>query len=258
MSEILFDESDAIAYVRLMRPEKRNALTRAMLERLSEIFVEIDGRTDLRAVVLSGEGKDFCAGSDISELEGLDEKRALERAALGQRVCEQIETCRVPVVAALWGAAAGGGCELALAAHLRIASHDTMLSLPEAQLGLIPAYGGTQRLALAVGPALALSTMLAREPVTADAALRHGLVNQVVEREQVLPAAERLAHAIRDTAAPLAVRACLEAVTRGLRMPLDEGLKLEAQLFSRLFATSDAREGTLAFLEKRAPVFKGE
>jgi enoyl-CoA hydratase len=257
-AEVKFEGRGAVAYVRLERAAKRNALTRAMLRRLSEIFAGVSARRDLRAVVLSGEGADFCAGTDIAELESLDGTGARQKAEQGQRVCDAIESCGVPVVAAVQGAAAGGGCELALACHLRVAASDARFSLPETRLGVIPAYGGTQRLALAVGRGRALAAMLAGDRVEADEALRLGLVNRVVAPDKLLGEAGALAQAIVENSAPLAVRACLEAVTRGARLPLDEGLRLEAELFASLFSTADAREGTRAFLEKRKPVFKGE
>jgi enoyl-CoA hydratase len=228
-----------------------------MLERLAEIFRAFDGRAELRAVVLTGTGHAaFSAGTDISELEGLDEARALETARRGQETCEAIELCPVPVIAAVNGIAAGGGCELALACHLRLAATHATFSLPELKLGMIPAYGGTQRLARAVGHGRALASMLAGESLTAEEALRLGLVNRVVAVERLLYEADTLA-ATLSRLAPLAVRACLAAVTRGARLPLQDGLALEAELFSNLFSTEDVREGTRAFLEKRAPSFKG-
>ena len=251
------EERGALLFVRLERPAKRNALTRAMLERLGEIFAGVAARQDLRAVIVSGAGADFCAGTDIGELEGMSEAAALRKAERGQEVCEQIELCDTPVIAAVQGAAAGGGCELALACHLRVASSNARFSLPEAKLGVIPAYGGTQRLARAVGSGRALSAMLAGEAIDAEEALRLGLANRVVEPERLLTETEAIAQSISDNAAPLAARACLHAVTRGARLPLDEALRLEAELFARLFATADVREGTRAFLEKREPVFKG-
>ncbi len=229
-----------------------------MLERVGEIFAGVETRRDLRAVILCGAGKDFCAGTDIVELEGMDETAARRKAERGQEVCDRIELCGTPVIAAVQGAAAGGGCELALACHLRIASTDARFSLPEARLGVIPAYGGTQRLARAVGSGRALSAMLAGEELSAEEALRLGLVNRVVEPDRLLAEAEALAQSVIDNAAPLAVRACLQAVTRGARLPLDEALRLEAELFARLFATADVREGTRAFLEKRKPSFRGQ
>jgi enoyl-CoA hydratase len=255
---VVTEERGALLFVRLERPAKRNALTRAMLERLGEIFAAVEARRDLRAVVLSGAGTDFCAGTDISELEALDESAASEKAVRGQEVCDRIELCGTPVIAAVRGAAAGGGCELALACHLRVASTDARFSLPETKLGVIPAYGGTQRLARAVGSGRALSAMLAGEEINAQEAYRLGLVNRVVEPDLLIAEAEVLAQAIIDNAAPLAARACLHAVTRGARLPLDEALRLEAELFARLFATADVREGTRAFLEKRKPSFKGQ
>jgi enoyl-CoA hydratase len=258
IAEIKFEERDAVAYVRLERAEKRNALTRAMLERLSEIFEGIASRRDLRAVVLSGAGPDFCAGTDIAELELLDEAGARQKAERGQELCDAVEFCGTPVIAAVRGAASGGGCELALSCHLRVAASDARFNLPETRLGVIPAYGGTQRLARAVGRGRALAAMLAGDEIGADEVLRLGIVNRVVPPERLLAEAEALARTVGDTSAPLAVRACLEAVTRGARLPLDEGLKLEAELFARLFSTEDVREGTRAFLEKRKPVFKGK
>ncbi|PYS76255.1 MAG: enoyl-CoA hydratase [Acidobacteria bacterium] len=255
--ELSYEERDAVAYVRLERPERRNALTGAMLERLSEIFAAVAVRRDLRAVILSGAGPDFCAGTDIAELGELDEAGARRKAEQGQEVCDAIELCGVPVIAAVRGAAAGGGCELALACHLRVAAMGARFSLPETKLGVIPAYGGTRRLARAVGRGRALAAMLAGEEITGEEALRLGLVNRVVPPERLPAEAESLARSVADTSAPLAVRACLEAVTRGARLSFDEALELEAELFSSLFATEDVREGTRAFLEKRKPSFRG-
>jgi enoyl-CoA hydratase len=256
--ELSYEERNAVAHVRLERAAKRNALTRAMLERLSKIFAGVSARRDLRAVILSGAGTDFCAGTDIAELESLDEAGARQKAEQGQATCDTIESCGVPVIAAVQGAAAGGGCELALACHLRVAAEGARFSLPETRLGVVPAYGGTQRLALTVGRGRALAAMLAGDEITADEALRLGLVNRVVAPDKLLEEAEALAQTIAEASAPLAVRACLEAVTRGARLTLEEGLRLEAELFSSLFSTADVREGTRAFLEKRKPKFKGQ
>jgi enoyl-CoA hydratase len=259
--DIAVEERDGdagLVYVRLNRPAKLNALTRAMLERLTEIFRAFTDRTDLRAVVLTGAGDAaFSAGTDISELEGLDEAAALAVARRGQDACEAIELCPVPVIAAVNGIAAGGGCELALACHLRLAATHATFSLPELKLGMIPAYGGTQRLARAIGTGRALAAMLAGESLSAGEALRLGLVNRVVAADELHGAAATLAATLSQLA-PLALRACLAAVTRGARLPLTDGLALEAELFSGLFSTADVREGTRAFLEKRAPIFKGK
>jgi enoyl-CoA hydratase len=255
--EVTALERGALLFVSLERPAKRNALTRAMLERLGEIFAGVSARRDLRAVILGGAGPDFCAGTDISELVGMDEAAALRKAARGQEVCDLVELCGTPVIAAVQGAAAGGGCELALACHLRVAAVGASFQLPETRLGVIPAYAGTQRLARAVGAGRALAAMLAGEEVGAEEALRLGLVNRVVGEDELLTQAEALALSIIEASAPLAARACLEAVTRGARLPLDEALRLEAELFAGLFDTEDVREGTRAFLEKRKPAFRG-
>jgi enoyl-CoA hydratase len=259
-SHIILEEHEGgVAFVLLNRADKRNALTRGMLERLEEIFRSFSERACLlRAVVLTGAGREaFSAGTDIRELEGLDEEGARRASERGQRVCEAIELCAVPVVAAVNGAAIGGGCELALACHLRVASKTARFALPETRLGMIPAYGGTQRLARVVGEARALAVMLAGDEIQAGEALRLGLVNRLAAPEETLMEAEKLAQEISKLA-PLAIRACLEAVTRGTRLPLEDGLTLEARLFSLLFSTADVREGTRAFLEKRQPVFEGK
>ena len=256
--ELIIEERGPFTLVTLNRPDKRNALSRALLERLAELFTQITARTDLRAVILTGAGAaSFSAGTDIAELAALDEAGARAAAERGQAVCDLIELCGVPVIAAVNGAAVGGGCELALACHLRLAANYATFALPEIKLGMIPAYGGTQRLARAIGKGRALAAMLAGDALTAGEALQLGLVNRVVAPEELLPAAEALAHALAAQA-PLALRACLAAVTRGARLSLEDGLKLEAELFSQLFNTADAREGTRAFLEKRAPEFKGK
>ena len=255
---VTFELHDSIAVVRLDRPEKLNALTREMLLELGEAFGRIEGERDIRAVILTGAGdRAFSAGTDISELAAMDIDEAWQAARRGQEVCERIERCGVPVIAAANGVAAGGGFELVLACHIRIASTTARFSLPETALGIIPGYGGTQRLARATGSGRALEMMLTGAEVSAEEALRLGLVSATVAPDALLSAAETLARKIASLA-PLAIRACLKAVTQGLTLPLEEGLELEAELFSSLFATEDMREGTRAFLEKRAPVFQGK
>jgi enoyl-CoA hydratase len=249
---------DSIAIVCLNRPEKLNALAGEMLSAIGETFKRIKSEGQARAVVLTGAGdRAFSAGTDIHELSGINAEEAVRVSRRGQAVCDLIEGCNVPVIAAVNGIAVGGGCELALACHIRIASISASFSLPEVKLGMIPAYGGTQRLARVIGNGRALEMMLTGASVSAEEALRINLVNRVVEGAQLLSESLALAGEIA-TLAPLAISACLEAVTRGQTLPLEEGLKLEAELFSRLFNTEDVREGTLAFLEKRAPVFKGK
>jgi enoyl-CoA hydratase len=257
MSSILFERREQVAIIRLNRPEKRNALSREMMAALADIFTGVAKQLDLRAIILTGAGDSFCAGTDIGELTELDNDQAREVAERGQALCNQIENCGVPVIAAINGIAAGGGCELALACHLRIAAVDAQFSLPETRLGVIPAYGGTQRLRREIGAGRALEAMITGRTIPAAEALEFGLVNSVVPVADLLNQAQALAQEIAQLA-PLAIHACLEAVTRGIQLPLEEGLALEAKLFAGLFATEDVREGTSAFLEKRSPVFKGK
>jgi enoyl-CoA hydratase len=228
-----------------------------MLEELSDALEHFEKQPDLRAAVLTGSGEAaFCAGTDIEELATLDHNEARAAAAREQGVCNQIENFPVPVIAAVNGIAAGAGCELALACHLRIASTNGRFSLTETKLEGIPACVGTQRLPREVGYGRALEMMLDGTVLTAEEGFEFGFVNLVTDPASVFAAAEALAKEI-SRMAPLAVRACLKAVTQGLDLPLQAGLALEAELFANLFATEDMREGTRAFLEKRSPVFKG-
>ncbi len=255
---IIQEQRESVIIVTLNRPEKLNALSRETIRALSETFRSFENEAELRAVILTGAGdRAFSAGTDLSELihVGTDEARTV--AERGQQLCNQIEQSHVPVIAAINGIAAGGGCELALACHLRIAVPNARFSLPEPKLGIIAGYGGTQRLARELGRARALEVILTAGTIDAEDALRLGLVNRVVPSSELLPAAEALAREIAQLA-PLAIRACLQAVVRGSELPLEEGLALEAKLFASLFATEDMREGTRAFLEKRKPVFKGK
>lgn len=259
-SLVIVEQKDALAIVCLNRPEKFNALTRKMIVGLTEIFANLNNQPDLRAIILTGAGeKAFCAGTDIGELSavGSETTGAREASERGQALCNQIEDSGLPVIAAINGIAAGGGCELALSCHLRIASANAQFSLPETKLGIVPGYGGTQRLAREIGAGRANEMMLTGKTIDAAAALQFGLVNQVVASADLLPQAELLAGEISKLA-PLAIRACLQAVTHGSELPLAEGLALETKLFAELFATADVREGTSAFLEKRTPVFKGK
>lgn len=255
---VSFERRGEIAIVSLNRPEKLNAISRAMLLELTEIFKSAAEDSEVRAIILTGAGeRAFSAGTDLSELINVPAEEALNVARSGQQLCDYVESCPVPVIAAVNGIAAGAGCELALASHIRIASPNASFSLPEIKLGIIPGYGGTQRLAREVGHGRALELMLTARSVGSEEALRIGLVNRITPALGFLEEAQRLADEIAKLA-PLAIRACLQAVTKGTELPLSEGLAMEAQLFASLFATSDMREGTRAFLEKRPPVFKGE
>ena len=254
---ILFECSEPIATIRLSRPEKRNALSSEMLRELGEILERIERNSELRSVILTGEGDQaFSSGTDIGELAQLSEADARQVSEHGQAICTKIESLRIPVIAAINGVAAGGGFELALACHLRIAASNARFSLPEIKLGAIPGYGGTQRLAREIGRGRGLQMILTGETISAAEAREAGLINRVVELGNLIQHSLALAHEIASMA-PLAVRAALEAVVAGADMSLDDGLRLESKLFASLFSSQDVREGTRAFLEKREPVFKG-
>jgi enoyl-CoA hydratase len=255
---IILNRREAVTLITLNRPEKHNALSRETIAALSAAFKGFENDAELRAVILTGSGdRAFSAGTDLSELINVPAGEARTVADHGQQLCNQIEQSPVPVIAAINGIAAGGGCELALACHLRLATPNARFSLPEAKLGIIPGYGGTQRLTRELGRARALELILTSGSIHAEDALRFGLINRVVAASELLSAAEELAREIAQLA-PLAIRACLKAVVGGSEVPLAEGLALEAKLFASLFATEDMREGTRAFLEKRKAVFKGK
>lgn len=254
---IILERRESVAIVTLNRPEKLNALSRGTIAALSAAFKNFENDAELRAVILTGAGdRAFSAGTDLSELINVPAAEARTVAELGQQLCNQIEQSQVPVIAAINGVAAGGGCELALACHLRVATPNGRFSLPETKLGIIPGYGGTQRLTRELGRARALELILTSGTINAEDALRLGLINRLVPAAELISTAEALAQEIAQLA-PLAIRACLAAVVGGTDLPLAEGLALEAKLFASLFATADMREGTRAFLEKRKAVFKG-
>ena len=246
---ITTEQCGSYLIIRLNRPEKFNALTRETILALSDIFTSLT-EPSLRAVILTGAGDEtFSAGTDLTEIAEPNQRE------LSQALFRRIDSCRVPVIAAVNGIAASEGCELAIACHLRIASANARFSLLEARSGIVPTYGGMERLAREFGEEQALE-MLTGKGVSAEEALRLGLVNHVVPAARLLAQAEDLAREIAQLA-PLAIRACLEAVNQGIQLPLAEGLALETKLFASLFDTDDVREGTSAFLEKRSPVFKG-
>ncbi len=250
------ERQDAIARITFDRPKVLNALNRKTMEELDACLDEAARDDSVRALILTGAGeKAFVAGADIGELAQRTPVDGKEFSLYGQSVLRKLETIGKPSIAAINGYALGGGCELALACTLRIASRTAKLGQPEVKLGILPGYGGTQRLARLCGRGVAARLVLTGEIISAEEALGIGLVNQVVEPAELLPAAEALAGKILANA-PLAVRYSLEAIDRGLEMPQEQGLFLEATLFGLLCATEDMREGTRAFLEKRAPQFK--
>jgi enoyl-CoA hydratase len=255
---LLIDRRDAIGYVKINRPEKLNALNRRMMEELLDCFQALQKDKEIRVVILTGSGeKAFVAGADISELAPQTPVEGKETSRLGQQVFSLIENLGKPVIAAINGFALGGGCELAMACTLRIAAETARLGQPEAKLGLIPGYGGSQRLPRLVGKGRALELILTGETVTAPEAHRIGLVNQVVPLAELPAAAEKLAQKIVANA-PLAIKFALEAVNHGMEMPAAEGQLLEAALFGLCCTTADMKEGTRAFLEKRPAKFTGK
>jgi enoyl-CoA hydratase len=252
------ERKDGVAVVTVSRPKKLNALNTRTIEELDAVFTALASDAEVRGVVLTGAGeKAFVAGADIEELTGLDADAGRALSERGHRVFDRIEWLGKPVVAAVNGFALGGGCELALACHVRLASDNASLGTPEVKLGLICGYGGTQRLPRLVGRGAALEILLTGERVRAEEAQRLGLVNRVVPGDQLLAEAEALVRKMIANG-PLALRATLEAVHGGLDRPLGEAQEGEAQLFGELCASDDAGEGTRAFLEKRAPQFRGQ
>jgi enoyl-CoA hydratase len=256
-SLILVARDGPVATVTVNRPETLNALNVATIDELRRALLDLRREGDVRAVVVTGAGpKAFVAGADIRELAALDPAGARALAERGQHVFDLVERLGKPVVAAINGYALGGGCELALACTVRIASDTARIGQPEINLGLIPGYGGTQRLARLVGRGRALELLLTGDPIDAQEAFRIGLVNRVVSAAEVLPAAQALAGRLAQKA-PHAVRAILDAVARGLDGSLAQGLAHEAALFGLVTATEDMKEGTRAFLEKRPAGFTG-
>jgi enoyl-CoA hydratase len=257
LENVLYEVKGGSAVVTVNRPDKLNALNRATLEDLSKAMAEAAADATVRAVVVTGAGeKAFVAGADIGEIAGLDAQSGRDFALFGQGVFRAIETLPKPVIAAVNGYALGGGCELAMACHMRIASENAQFGQPEVNLGVIAGYGGTQRLPRLVGKGRALELLLSGDRVDAKRAQEMGLVNAVVPLSDLLGKALELAARI-SAKAPLAVRHCLEAVNTGLEMPLEEACYLEATLFGLCCASEDMREGTRAFIEKRKPDFKG-
>jgi enoyl-CoA hydratase len=255
---LLYEKRNGIGYVTVNRPEKLNALNRKTMEELHACFQDIERDDEVRAVILTGAGeRAFVGGADINELAVQTPVEGKEMSRRGQKVLDLIEHLGKPVIAAINGYALGGGCELALACSLRIASENARLGQPEVKLGLIPGYAGTQRLPRLVGKGRALEMVLSGDPISAAEAYRIGLVNQVVAGQDLIPAAEKLAQKI-ITNAPLAVKFALEAVNHGLEMPEAEGQFLEANLFGLCCTTADMKEGTRAFLEKRPARFTGK
>lgn len=247
---------EGIYVLTVNRPEKLNALNRDVFSDLDQAVTEIESNPAIHSAVITGAGpKAFVAGADITEFGGLSKEAAMALAKRGQDIFRRIENCSKPVIAAVNGFALGGGCELAMACHFRIASTNAKFGQPEVNLGLIPGYGGTQRLTQLIGKGRAIELLITANMIDAATALQYGLVNHVTEPDALLPKATALLQLI-NSKAPLAVGACI----RVAQLVFDEtkdGYAEEVQAFGDCFDTEDMQEGTGAFLEKRKPVFKG-
>jgi enoyl-CoA hydratase len=254
---VLCQRQAAIATLTINRPEKLNALNREVLGQLGRQLETVLSDDAVRVVILTGAGdKAFVAGADIAEMSPLTPRQAMDFSRLGQSIATTIDRFNKPVIAAVNGFALGGGCELALSCHIRLASAQAQFGQPEVGLGLIPGFGGTQRLARIIGEARALELIASGRRIDAATALSYGLVNAIATEKSVLQQAEELARSIAAQS-PVAVRLAVEAVRAGLSMPLSEALEFEAALFGLTFSSADMREGTRAFLEKRKPQFEG-
>jgi len=249
---------DRIALVTIRRPKVLNALDADTVDELEIVFGERLIHPDSAAVILTGSGKkSFVAGTDINELVGIDSQKAKIKSGRAQAVFKMIERFPKVVIAAINGYCLGGGCELALACQIRVAAKEAQLGFPEVKLGIIPGYGGTQRLSRLIGKSRAMEMILTGESITAQQAERVGLVNSVVDQKELLPECQRLANKISANA-PLAVRYAIEAINDGLEMPLYDAIRMERTLFALSCATEDMKEGVKGFIEKRDPQFEGK
>jgi enoyl-CoA hydratase len=250
--------SNKIFIVTLSRPEALNALNNALLDELSSVIDEIYNSSEVRGVILTGDGeKAFVAGADIKELTVLSQQDAFKLSKKGQQLFKRIEECPKPVIAAINGFTLGGGCELAMACHMRIATEKSKFGQPEVNLGIIPGYGATQRLTQLVGRGKALELMLTGDMISAADALSLGLVNRVVNsKEELMPMCIKILETI-SSKAPIAVQYIIESVNDGFGFE-ERGYESEATNFGKCTTTMDFKEGTAAFIEKRQPKFKGQ
>lgn len=253
---LLTSLEEGIFIITINRPDKLNALNKQLMNELKIVTDEVYGNKEIRSVIITGSGnKAFIAGADISEFTGLTQQQGMLLAKEGQDIFFKIENCPKPVVAAVNGFALGGGCELAMACHFRIASDNAKFGQPEVNLGLIPGYGGTQRLAALIGKGRAIELLLTGNMIDANTALQYGLVNHVVPQDELIQKAKAILQII-NSKAPLAIEKCITAVNHantGVK-----GYEVEIFGFGECFGTEDMKEGTAAFLEKRKPDFKGK
>lgn len=252
----LQSHESGILQICLNRPQQLNALSQALLQQLSQLLKNIKDDAAIKAVMITGEGKGFCAGADITQLAGLDGPQGLAFARFGQSVFNQLESLGKPSLAVIQGFAFGGGCELAMAATLRIAANNAVFGQPEIKLGVIPGFGGTQRLARLIGKGRALEMCLTGRRFSAEEAHQWGLVNELVAPDQLLTRAKIFLKELTQLG-PIALQSILTVIHQGYDIPLEEALALEAAQFGLCCTTADKQEGVKAFLEKRAAVFSG-
>ena len=248
---------DGVAVTTINRPPA-NALSRALIQEVNTLLDKVENDDSVRVIVLHGEGKFFSAGADIKEFTSVTSGAEFsELAASGQAVFERLEKFHKPVIAAIHGAALGGGLELAMSCHMRFVTERAKLGLPELQLGLIPGFGGTQRLPRYVGMAKAAEMLLTSDPISGSEAVRLGLANQFFEEEELLSETLKLAKKIAKKG-PVAVKAALDMLQFSKHSSFYEGVQAESDSFGNVFVSEDAKEGIQAFLEKREPIFKGK
>ncbi|MBC7895452.1 MAG: enoyl-CoA hydratase/isomerase family protein [Cytophagaceae bacterium] len=256
LTNLTLSVTDRVATITVNRPDKLNALNAVTIGELGQVIDEVRSRDDIGGAILTGAGKAFVAGADISELASQQPLDAKQRALRGQAIFARFESSPKPIIAAVNGFALGGGCELAMSCHLRIASEFAKFGQPEVKLGICPGYGGTQRLPRLIGKGRALQLLLTGEMIDAAEAYRIGLVNRVVPAAELLSTAVAMIRAMLVNG-PLALGLCIEAVNRGYDGSLEDGLNLEANHFALLSGTKDMAEGTAAFMAKRPAAFEG-
>src|SRR5437764_5302064 len=257
-ANILYEKKGPIAYVTINRPKVLNALNKPTIAELNEVFKDARDDAAVRGVILIGAGdKAFAAGADTAEMANDTPEEAEDKTRHGQRLTKVIENLGKPVIAAVNGFALGGGCELAMACTIRLAVETAKFGQPEVTIGIIPGFGGTQRLPRLVGKGRALQLILSADMIDAQAAYRIGLVNEIVPAADLISRAEAILNRI-GVNAPVAVKLAIEAANRGLDVSLGEGLNIEASLLANCVATEDMKEGVAAFREKRKPNFKGQ
>lgn len=258
MSNILLDIANNILTLTINRPEKLNALNQQTLQEIDNAVSEAQENSEVKAIVITGAGeKSFIAGADISELATTNAVTGMKFATYGQKVMNSIENSRKPVIAAINGFALGGGCELAMSCHIRVASENAMFGQPEIKLGVIPGFGGTQRLVRLVGKGRAMEMNLMGNMIDAKRAYETGLVNQVVSQSELMDVVTKMAKQLTFSA-PIAMQCIIDSINHGAECSLPEGLDYEAKAFAVTCSTEDMKEGTQAFLEKRKANFTGK